>query len=187
MSMKIRWTIAAVSALGLALLTLNNSDLWDFSAHAAANAACPANAKPANLNFTLKDISGKDVKLSSLKGKVVLLDFWATWCEPCKKSFPKLQELNVKYGGQGFMIVGISEDDSDEGIADFVKGTGAKFKVGLDPDNKSIAAKYKWEGFTMPSSVIIDKKGVVRFIHAGYHDGEENEVEKEVKSLLDEK
>ena len=77
--MKGRWILAAVSALGLALLTLNNSDMWDFSAHAAVGAACPADAKKANLNFTLKDIDGKNVTLSSLKGKVVLLDFWGDW------------------------------------------------------------------------------------------------------------
>src|SRR5207244_2134376 len=73
-TMKVRWTIAAVSALALALLTLNNSEMWEFAAaHAAHGGACPANAKPANLNFTLKDVNGKDVKLSSFKGNVILL------------------------------------------------------------------------------------------------------------------
>src|ERR671935_2628172 len=108
MSMKTRWAIAAVSALGLALLTLNNSDLWDFSAHAAPGAACPANAKPANLNFTLKDMNGKDVKLSSFKGKVILLDFWATWCGPCKIEIPWFIEFQNKYGKEGLAVVGVS-------------------------------------------------------------------------------
>ena len=81
----VRWTIAAASCLALAILTLNADPGWPFhgaeasNVQAPAGSACPANAKPANLNFTLKDIDNKDVKLASLKGKVILLDFWAHW------------------------------------------------------------------------------------------------------------
>src|ERR1043166_9195285 len=95
MNMRTRWVLAAVGALGLALLTLNNDEMWHFSAHSAGGAACPANAKPANLNYTLKDMNGKDVKLSSFKGRVVLLDFWATWCEPCKMEIPWFAEFRI--------------------------------------------------------------------------------------------
>src|SRR6267378_7633569 len=110
--MRVRWTIATVSALALALLTLNDSDLWDFSAHAAPGSACPANAKPANLNFTLKDMSGKSVKLSDFKGRVILLDFWATWCIPCKVEIPWCVEFERKYGSQGLQVIGVSVDDT---------------------------------------------------------------------------
>ena len=119
--------------------------------------------------------------LSKLSGKVVVVDFWATWCGPCKKSFPKLQELNVKYKASGLEIVGISEDDEKGGIADFGSTLGAKFFIGWDQD-KSIAGK--WHVEAMPTSFVIDKKGIVRFVHAGYHDGDEAEIEKEVKGLL---
>jgi cytochrome c biogenesis protein CcmG, thiol:disulfide interchange protein DsbE len=136
-------------------------------------------------DFSVKAITGPKgtVALKSLRGKVVLVDFWGTFCEPCKKSFPKLQDLNTKYAASGLLIVGISEDESDDKdkIPGFAGTYGAKFACGWDED-KSIARSYKPQ--TMPSSFIIDKKGVVRFAHVGYHDGEEVDIEKEIKELL---
>lgn len=138
-------------------------------------------------NFTVNAITGGSgsVSLKSLRGKVVLVDFWGTFCEPCKKSFPKLQDLNTKYAASGLRIIGISEDESDDKdkIPSFADTYGAKFTLGWDED-KSIARSYKPQ--TMPSSYIIDKKGVVRFVHVGYHDGEEVEIDKQIKQLLDE-
>jgi peroxiredoxin len=132
---------------------------------------------------TLANSNKGSVSLKSLRGKVVLVDFWGTFCEPCKKSFPKLQDLNTKYGTSGFQIVGISEDEADDKdkIPGFADTYGAKFALGWDED-KSIARAYKPE--TMPSSFLIDRKGIVRFAHVGYHDGEEVEVEKEIQQLL---
>ena len=122
------------------------------------------------------------VSLDQWKGKVVLVDFWATWCEPCKKSFPKLEELRVKYGASGLEIVGISEDDEDGGaIKKFSETYGAKFPLLWDKD-KSLAGKYKPPN--MPSSFLVDKNGVVRHVHLKYRDGDEKEIEQEVKSLL---
>lgn len=124
--------------------------------------------------------SGK-VSLDDYKGKVVLVDFWATWCQPCEKSFPKLEELRVKYNASGFEIVAVSEDDESGGIKKFAETHGAKFPLLWDKD-KSIAGKYKPPN--MPSSFLVDRKGVVRNVHLGYHDGAEKEIEQEVKSLL---
>jgi peroxiredoxin len=137
-------------------------------------------------DFAVKAVGGNKagtVSLKALRGKVVLVDFWGTFCEPCKKSFPKLQDLNTKYGTSGLQIVGISEDEVDDKdkIPGFASTYGAKFALGWDED-KSVARKYKPE--TMPSSFLIDKKGVVRFAHVGYHDGEEVQVEKEIQQLL---
>jgi cytochrome c biogenesis protein CcmG, thiol:disulfide interchange protein DsbE len=136
-------------------------------------------------DFTVRAVTGGSgtVSLKSLRGKVVLVDFWGTFCEPCKKSFPKLQDLNTKYSTSGLRIVGISEDESDDKdkIPGFASSYGAKFTLGWDED-KSIAKSYKPD--TMPSSFIIDKKGVVRYAHVGFHDGEEVEIEKEIKELL---
>ena len=130
--------------------------------------------------FALDSMNGAG-KMTLAPGKVTIVDFWATWCEPCKKSFPKLQELYVKYKASGLEIVAVSVDDEKNGITDFAKTHGAKFPVGWD-DGKKLAEKWKPEN--MPSSYIVGKDGTVKFIHRGYHDGEENEVEKEIKSLL---
>src|SRR6202030_2748526 len=123
----VKWTIAALSALALALLTLN----VDFPARlrrliapasAPATAACPANARAANLNFTLKDIDNRDVRLGDLKGKVILLDFWATWCGPCKIEIPWFVEFQNKYRDQGFEVLGVSMDeDGWKAITPFVQ------------------------------------------------------------------
>lgn len=123
------------------------------------------------------------VSLEELRGKVVLVDFWGTFCEPCKKSFPKLQSLYGKYAGSGLKIVGISEDEAEDKskISDFANTYGAKFTLAWDGD-KSIAEAYKPE--TMPSSFLVDRRGVVRFEHVGYHDGEEDDIDREVQELL---
>jgi cytochrome c biogenesis protein CcmG/thiol:disulfide interchange protein DsbE len=133
-------------------------------------------------DFAADSVNGKGkVALAQWQGKVVLVDFWATWCEPCKKSFPKLEELRVKYAASGFEVVAISEDDEQNGVKEFGTSYGAKFPLLWDKD-KSLANK--WHPPNMPSSFILDKKGVVRFVHLGYHDGEEKEIETELKSLL---
>ena len=131
--------------------------------------------------FALDSMNGAG-KMTIAPGKVTIVDFWATWCEPCKKSFPKLQELYVKYKSNGLEIVAVSVDDEKNGITDFAKTHGgAKFPVGWD-DGKKLAEKWKPEN--MPTSYIVGKDGTVKFIHRGYHDGEENEIEKELKALF---
>ena len=136
-------------------------------------------------DFSVAAVAGSrgNVSLKGLRGKVVLLDFWGTFCTPCKSSFPKLQQLNAKYGASGLQVVGISEDEpEDKGkIPSFASTYGARFAIGWDQD-RSISDRYKPE--TMPSSFLIDKRGVVRFAHVGYRAGDELEIEKEVQDLL---
>jgi cytochrome c biogenesis protein CcmG, thiol:disulfide interchange protein DsbE len=136
-------------------------------------------------DFEVKTVTApkSTISLRELRGKVVLLDFWGTFCEPCKKSFPKLQELSEKYEASGLRVVGISEDEDEDKdkIPAFASTYGAKFALGWDRD-KSIARQYKPE--TMPSSFIIDGSGIVRFEHVGFHDGEEVDIDKEVRGLL---
>jgi peroxiredoxin len=128
--------------------------------------------------------SKSSISLKGMKGKVVIVDFWATFCEPCKKSFPKLQDLYVKYKASGLEILGVSEDEADERgtINAFMDTHGAKFPTLWD-EGKKFAGE--WKPPNMPSSFVIDKQGVVRFAHLGYHDGEEVELEKEIKELME--
>ena len=151
-------------------------------AESADTAGLVGNPAP---DFSVKPMSGSKatVSLKALHGSVVVVDFWGTYCEPCKKSFPKLQDLYAKYAGQGLQVVGVSEDEVDDKdkIPSFASTYGAKFAVGWDED-KAIARRYKPD--TMPSTFVIDRKGIVRFAHAGYHDGEEVQIQKEIEELL---
>src|SRR3977135_4660983 len=141
----IKWMVAAVGCLALALLTLNVSSETHFDGVAASTAApgaratmaCAATAKPANMNFTLKDVDGKDVKLASLKGKVVLLCFWATWCGPCKIEIPWFIEFQNKYGKDGLQVVGVSVDDTQAKLKPYVANMKMNYPVlqGLDHDD----------------------------------------------------
>jgi cytochrome c biogenesis protein CcmG/thiol:disulfide interchange protein DsbE len=161
------------------------SSLFACEAHSAADTdKLVGNPAP---EFKVKTVLGSrgTVSLKGLRGKVVVVDFWGTFCEPCKKSFPRLQDLNAKYSNSGLQIVGISEDEAEDKdkISGFADDYGARFAIGWDED-KSIARHYKPE--TMPSSYIIDKRGIVRFAHVGYRDSDAAQIEKEVKELLGE-
>jgi cytochrome c biogenesis protein CcmG, thiol:disulfide interchange protein DsbE len=165
--------------LGLLSMSIPVVACTDAATPAAVDTKIVGNPAPA---FTLNAINTKgSVSMSSLGGQVVIVDFWGTFCEPCKKSFPKLQELYAKYKSNGLTIVGISEDDDKDGIAAFGGSYGAKFPLVWD-ETKSVAGK--WNPGSMPATFIVDRKGVVRFFHRGFHDGEELEIEQQVKSLF---
>jgi len=118
----------------------------------------------------------------SLKGKVVLLDFWASWCEPCKASFPTMDELQKRYGSQGLVVVAINVDENKADMENFLKKNAASFAILRDAAQKLVTQA----GIvTMPSSFLIDQEGRVRFVHSGFR-GEETKkkYEQEIESLL---
>lgn len=136
-------------------------------------------------DITAETVTGEGpTSVKDASGKVVILDFWATFCAPCKKSFPKYQELVDQFAGD-LAVIAVSVDDPDdatkEQIEEFAKETGVKFTIVWDKD-KSAAKKYSPP--KMPTSFIIDKDGVVRHMHAGYEDGEEAKIADEIKALL---
>jgi thiol-disulfide isomerase/thioredoxin len=146
-----------------------------------SGAACSADAKAAKLDFTLKDLQGKDVSLSSFKGKVVLLNFWATWCGPCKAEIPSLVELQAQYGKNGFVVVGYSVDDEAPQAKAFVDEYKINYPIllGLGREDVQDAFGPMWG---IPASFIISREGKVCQKHMGI--APKAVFEKEIKALL---
>ncbi len=121
------------------------------------------------------------VQLSDLKGKVVYLDFWASWCLPCKKSFPWMKDIKKRYAEQGFAIVAVNLD-KERALADaFLKQMDVNFTVAFDESGNS-ASKYKLRG--MPSSYLIGRDGKVHASHIGFREKDKDELEQAIKNLL---
>jgi peroxiredoxin len=139
----------------------------------------PLRGEPAP-DFNLAARKGGPASLSAYAGRVVLIDFWATWCEPCRRSFPEYQALLGRHG-DGLVVLGISEDDEDDGIDRFIEETGTTFPVAWDGD-KTLAQRYRIS--SMPTLFIIDKNGLIRYVHAGFRPGDEASVDAAIKSLM---
>ena len=129
----------------------------------------------------LTDLSGKPVTVASLAGKVVIVDFWATWCAPCKEEMPVLEKLYKKYGGKGLVVVGVSVDKDASNIKGFAKKLGVTFPIVHDA-NHQVSGRYQPP--RMPSSYIVDRKGIVRFVHGGFRADDATVFEKQVVQLL---
>src|ERR1700730_7906030 len=152
------------------------------------SASGPGGASPAGTiapDFTARDVDGKTFRLSDHMGKeVVLLDFWATFCEPCKAEFPHLQALYERQRGRGLLVVGVAMD-GPETVADvpaFVKRFEIRFPVVLDDDSR-IASLYNPKK-SMPLSVIIDRAGRIAVVREGYNAGDERLVAADVAAAL---
>jgi peroxiredoxin len=139
----------------------------------------PLSGAPAP-EFNLTARGGAPASLSAYTGKVVLVDFWATWCEPCRSSFPQYQALLGRYADR-VVVLGISEDDEEQGLERFAEETGARFPLLWDAD-KSVAQSYQIS--SMPTLFIIDQSGLVRFVHSGFRPGDEAQISAAVDSLL---
>jgi cytochrome c biogenesis protein CcmG/thiol:disulfide interchange protein DsbE len=131
--------------------------------------------------IALADLGGKKIDLASLAGKVVIVDFWATWCAPCREELPELEKFHKKYGAKGLAIVGVSVDKEPGGIKDFLDKLKVTFPVVHDAGHQ-VSGKYSPP--RMPSSYIIDRKGVVRYVHGGYRAGDAAEFDKQIQELL---
>lgn len=134
---------------------------------AAAVAALVLAAPPqANLKFSFKDTDGKKVSLSQFKGKVIILDFWATWCVPCKAEIPGFIELQKKYGGKGLQIIGLSVDDSQSVAKKYVTEMKMNYPVLLAEGKEDILKAYDPIP-SIPVSIIIDRDGKIVARHLG--------------------
>lgn len=136
--------------------------------------------KPAP-DFTLKSLSGKNMKLSEYAGDVVMLNFWASWCGPCRKEMPLLNDLQKKYESLGFVILGVNVEQELKLAKSFLADTPVDFPILFDSSNKVSKA---YDVIAMPTTIMIDRSGKVRYLHKGYKAGDEKKYKKMVKKLI---
>ena len=148
---------------------------------APARAAGQGDAAPA---FSLPDASGAATTLASLRGRVVYVDFWASWCTPCKRSFPWMNELEARHRDSGLTIVAINVDKRREDALRFLRDGPARFTVVFDAEGRTPAA-FDVKG--MPSSYLIDREGRVAAVEEGFHDERATVIEQRIRALLDRK
>jgi cytochrome c biogenesis protein CcmG/thiol:disulfide interchange protein DsbE len=144
-------------------------------------AACAADAKAANLNFTLKDLGNANVTLSDYRGKVILLDFWATWCAPCKIEIPWFIEFQQKYGPQGLQVVGVSVDDTLDKLTPYAKSMKMTYPVLQGLGRDEIQDAYG-PIIGLPVTVLISRDAKICAKHVGL--ASKDEMEKQIKGLL---
>jgi peroxiredoxin len=147
---------------------------------AATAAVQPAAAAP---DFTLRSMGGPNVRLAEQRGRVVMVNFWATWCGPCRQEMPHLNKLYDKYRDSGFVLLGVNIDDNANKATELAAKLGLKFPVLLDTD-KLVSRLYDMG--SMPATVLIDREGKVRHLHHGYRDGYELTYDNQVRALLKE-
>lgn len=185
-----RWIAAGAAAVAVALFAMplllggpdRASDAAPESTESpASGAVCSAKKTPAKLDFTVKDMHGADVRLSDYKGKVILLNYWATWCGPCKVEIPDLVALQDKYRDQGVIILGVSQDDDPETLRSFASTYKMNYPVlvGRDVPELLDAQGPLWG---LPTSYVIGRDGSICTRHLGpaTHD----EFEREIKAVL---
>ncbi len=147
--------------------------------------ATPAQT-PTKLNLVLKHYrSGGEANLGALAGKVVLVDFWATWCGPCHAAAQAYQRLYKEYGPQGLEVYGVSVDDEGAPIDDFINVQGITYPILLDPAAQISAPRFDID--SIPVTLIADRQGMIRFTHRGFEGDSEDEVKREIEQLLAEK
>ena len=155
--------VAAIAALAIAVPAL------------AGSVGAPAP------QFDLAAQGGKDVSLAQFKGQVVMINFWASWCGPCRQEMPLLEGIYKKYNKLGFTMLGVNVEPDSNAAIDWLKQTPVSFPILFDKDSK-VSKLYDVTG--MPSTVIIDRAGKVRMLHHGYKPGDENEYLDSIRTLV---
>jgi peroxiredoxin len=159
----------------LALATLSAACTGATAALPAVGAAAP--------NFASKSDSGRNVRLSELRGQVVMINFWASWCSPCRQELPLLNKLYAQYRAAGFTLLAVNVDDNRKDAEAMLKRLELRFPTLFD-DGKAVAKLYGVD--TMPATLVIDRDGRVRYVHRGYYEGYERKYEQQVRELLKE-
>jgi peroxiredoxin len=162
---------AALAGIALSLVAAAGA----VNAKAALNAPAP--------DFTLRQLDGPNLRLGEQRGRVVMVNFWATWCGPCRVELPHLARLHDKYRASGFVLLGVNIDEDPNAAKALASKLGLKFPVLLD-SQKAVVGAYDLNA--MPATVLIDRDGRVRHLHRGYKDGVEQLYEQQLRALLKE-
>lgn len=135
-------------------------------------------------DLALKDLAGVSRSLDDYKGKVVLVNFWATWCPPCRREMPSMQRLKEKMSGRSFVMLGVDSAEQREEVEAFLKLVKVDFPILLDPDT---AATRRWKVFALPTSFLVDRNGKVRYSISGPTEWDEGEAVQIIELLMQEK
>jgi len=133
--------------------------------------------------FSLPSRNGDSVSLLELKGQVVMLNFWASWCGPCRQEMPLLDQMHRRYSSLGFTLLGVNVEASTQDAERWLAQTPVSFPVLFDTDSK---VSKLYDVNAMPSTVFIDRQGNVRYLHRGYKPGDESEYLNQIRALLKE-
>ena len=162
----------------LPLLRLAFAATLAIAGGAAIAAITPSAGAP---DFTLPSLDGPNLRLHEQRGQVVMINFWATWCGPCRVEMPHLAKLYEKYRSSGFTILAVNIDEDPHKAAQLARQLGMRFPVLLDTQKK---VSRLYDLGTMPSTVLVDRDGRVRYLHRGYRDGYEDLYDKQIRELL---
>jgi peroxiredoxin len=154
---------------------------WALLVAGAATAAAAALTSAPAPDFTLHSVAGSNLRLQEQRGQVVMLNFWASWCAPCRQEMPQLDRLYEKYHAAGFQLLGVNVDEDVRNAAGVSSKLGLHFPVLLDTEKR---VSHLYDLSTMPSTVLIDRDGRVRYIHRGYKDGYEQTYDEQIRELL---
>ena len=168
-------TLALVARTATNLAQLEVPPSMEFPS--AGDALSPGRAAP---DFRLATVGGDSLSLAELRGQIVLIDFWATWCGPCLQEMPALQQIYDDYADRGVEIVAVSCDVTPGVVPDVVARMGITFPVALE--GLPVQALYRVDG--LPTVIIVDRQGVIRFHHLGYAPGAEAALVDEIEALL---
>jgi len=148
-------------AAGLALIAASLLGFWWLgqSESSSARSGSPIRQDQPAPDFALDDLEGRSVRLSDLRGQVVLVNLWATWCPPCRAEMPDLAALYQAYKDQGFIILGVDDQERAQTVADFMARNPAPYPILLDPDSR-VARAFRVN--YLPASFLIDRRGVLR-------------------------
>ena len=149
-----------------------------FAASSLASSGMEGQPAP---DFALKSSTGENLRLSEYRGDVVMINFWATWCGPCRQEMPLLDQLYARYQRVGFNLLGVNIDDDSRRAMQMIDELGVSFPILFDA-RKEVSELYAVEA--MPVTVLVDREGTVRYVHHGYKPGYENAYLDQIRSLL---